>query len=146
MLRLLFSLFLIPFLAVSAQAQQRCFKAFIGDREVTEICVNTQVRFEDCSGTPNITAEFYDIDDANGQFDAPQVNDPLKKFIFSTPGTYIVGQLLTTVPPTQGSTVFPRTFIVRATPPPAFTALQCGPDQVKVTISHSCYDSLYLFL
>lgn len=146
MFRLLFALLLIPFFCLAATAQgQRCFKAFIGNREVTEFCVNTPVRFEDCSGTPNITAEFYDLDDANGQFDAPQLNTGAP-FIFSTPGTYVVGQLLTTNPPSTGKNVYPQTYIVRATPPPAFTTLACGPNQVQVTIQSNPYDSLYLFL
>lgn len=142
MLRLLFTLFLIPFLTVSAVAQ-RCFKAYIGDQEVTEICVNTPVQFKDCSGL-SFDTEFYDIDNANGQFDSGQANNLSTRFTFTTPGTYVVGQLLTV--DNSSLSVWPQTYVVKATPPPAFTAVQCGPNQVKVTIQDATYDSLYLFL
>src|SRR5690348_4807687 len=127
MFRLLFALLLIPFFGQVAAAQgQPCFKALINGREVTEICVNTDVQFIDQSGTTGGT-EFYDTDNANGQFDNGQQNSLSKRFKFSTPGTYVVTQLLT-VPGSPSSTCN-RTFIVRATPPPQFTALACGPNQ-----------------
>ncbi len=89
--------------------------------------------------------EYYDIDDANALFDKGELNSPIKTFRFSQPGTYVVGQLLTTSPPLNPS-VFRRTFVVRPTPAPKFTATQCGPDQVQVTIQDTNYDSLYLFV
>src|SRR5688572_23728559 len=141
MIRLLFLLFLIPFFTLSAQAQQ-CFKAFIGGREVTELCVGTPFKLVDNSGTTGAT-EFYDIDDANKQFDNGQVNDSFKTFTFTSPGTYVVTQLLTIA--NQPNSTCSLTFVVRPTPPPAFTILQCGPDQAKVTIQDPTYDSLYLF-
>ncbi|HSI89852.1 MAG TPA: hypothetical protein VK927_01990, partial [Adhaeribacter sp.] len=134
MRRLLFSLLLIPFLTLSAQAQQ-CFKAYIGNREISVICVNTPIRFVDCSGLGG--PELIDQDNNNNLNDSFVPNSPSTTFTYTTPGVYKVTQLKS-VDPNNPST-FTQTFVVKATPKPHFTATQCGPNQVRVFIKDTNY-------
>ena len=138
--RLLFALILIPFFAISAQAQQ-CFKAYYNGQEVTEFCVNEPIQFINCGPLgPNGAAEFYDLDANNG----PNFisNSATQRYSFSTPGTYTITQLINNPPSPQ--TTHQQTFVVKATPPPTFTATQCGSDSLKVTITDATYDAYTL--
>ncbi len=143
--RLLFALFLIPFFAVSAQAQQ-CFKAYYNGQEVTVFCVNEPIQFINCGPLgPGGAAEFYDLDAGNGlTFPQSSANSPTQRYSFSSPGTFTVTQLINDPNAPGGSTTFQRTFVVKATPPPTFTATQCGNDSVKITITDSTYDTYTL--
>ncbi|MBK0403760.1 gliding motility-associated C-terminal domain-containing protein [Adhaeribacter sp. BT258] len=145
MRRLLFLLFLIPFSVISAYAQQ-CFKAYYKGQEVTVICVGEPIQFINCGSLgPNGAAEYYDLDASNGvSFQPADANSPTKRYFFNNPGTYIVTQLINDPNTPGGSTTNTNTYIVKATPPPTFTATQCGNDQVKITITDATYDTYTL--
>ncbi|MFC5271754.1 gliding motility-associated C-terminal domain-containing protein [Adhaeribacter terreus] len=140
--RLLFALILIPFLNLNSNAQgcPEKFKAYYNGQEVTVFCVNEPIQFINCGGQTG--AEFYDLDDKTMP---PQFigNPPQVPFSFSTPGTYTVTQLIND-PSNPGGTQNPRTFVVKATPPPTFTATQCGNDSVKITVTDATYDNYTL--
>lgn len=142
MRRLLFTLFTVLFFALSGRAQQACFKPYIGGREVTVVCVNAPVQFKDCSG--NAGAEFYDLDSSNGLDFTGMENSPTRTYSFSAPGTFTVTQLKTVVG--QPNSSYPQTFVVKPIPEPTFTATQCGPDTVLVTITDAVYDTYSLII
>jgi hypothetical protein len=144
MRRLLFTLFSILFLKAAAFSQG-CFKAYYNGVEVTEICQGVPIQFRDCSCGGNFNGdEFYDLDASNGfVFGPADLNGPSKTYTFANAGTFTVTQLYTPVCD-QNTNQTQRTFIVKPTTPPTFTATQCGHDSVKVTITDTNYNAFNL--
>lgn len=135
---ILYIAFLFASLSSFAQGN-RCFKAYApGGAEITTLCVNQEVTFQDCGNVVPDDQEYYVFDYKSGT----QVTNATleKKHTYTTPGKYRVLQIANYGGATLTDTVS-RVFEVKATPQPTFTVTACANNSVQVNITDTNYDS-----
>ncbi|KAA9345826.1 gliding motility-associated C-terminal domain-containing protein [Adhaeribacter soli] len=146
MRRLLFTFLFLLFWVHGFAQNKGWFKAIVNGVEVTELCAGQTVEFQNfsCNGTET-TLAFYKFEPASFSgpiiFGPTDLNTPGRLYqVPSTPGLYVVGQLYTATCDPQEPQMR-RTFLVKPAPQPTFTATQCGPDSVLVTLTDTNYDT-----
>ncbi|MEJ8802688.1 T9SS type B sorting domain-containing protein [Pontibacter sp. H249] len=127
-------------LTFTSYAQNGCFKAYApSGTEITTLCVNQEVTFQDCGNVVPDDQEYYVFDYKSGTA-IPQVTAPIKKHTYTKPGKYRVLQIANYGGATRTDTVS-QVFEVKDTPAPAFTVTACANNAVRVNITDTNYDS-----
>ncbi|MCC9166600.1 gliding motility-associated C-terminal domain-containing protein [Pontibacter harenae] len=140
-------IFLLLLVCISLSAfalpNDGCFKVMQNGQEVEVICVGQPVSFVDCTSQndPNTTIFYYPGPEAYSNQTNLLVRD--EAHLFTEAGTHIVTQIINRTG--SGETkLFSKTYEVKASPAPTFTAYSCANSRVQVNITDSNYNSYTL--